>query len=59
MNENLTILRRRAAHCRRLANILFDQRTAKELSAFAADLDAQAEKLEAEAWGHRHRDHAA
>lgn len=57
MNEDLTILRRRAAHCRRLANLLLDQNAARELSAFAAELDAEVQRREYEAV--ERRDHAA
>jgi len=59
MTDHLTILRRRAAHCRRLANTLFDQRVARELIAFADDLDAEAARLEPQTPELRHRDHAA
>jgi len=59
MNDNLAILRRRAAHCRRLASTLFDQRVARELFALADDLDAEAAKLEPQTLELRHRDHAA
>lgn len=59
MNESLTILRQRAAHCRRLANLLFDERVARELSSLAADLDAEAERLEAQARPLLQQGHAA
>lgn len=55
MNEDLATLRRRAAHCRRLANLLFDQKVAGELLTIAADLGAEAERREREAAEHRDR----
>lgn len=58
IQDDFRSLRRRAAHCRRLANILFDQRVASELSAFADDLEAEAESLETKAPKQR-REHVA
>jgi hypothetical protein len=57
MNEDPTTLRKRAAHCRRLAYLLLDQKVAAELATFAADLDAEAGRREDGTAGHR--DHAA
>ena len=52
-NEDLTTLRKRAAHSRRLANLYFDQKVATELLTIAADLGAEAERQEREAAAHR------
>ena len=57
MNDDSTTLRKRAAHCRRLAHLLLDQKVAAELATFAADLEAEAGRREDETAGRR--DHAA
>ena len=57
MNKDLATLRRRVAYCRRLANLLFDQKVVRELLTIAADLDAEVERWEREAV--EHQDHAA
>ena len=48
MGEDAKSYRQRADHCRTLAKSVTDDATRKTLIAMAADLDAEAERLEAE-----------
>lgn len=51
--KEATALRARAARCRQLAATFYDQRIIGELEAYASEMEADAERLEAGAAGGR------
>jgi hypothetical protein len=57
IDELVRSLRFRAQRYKRLAGALYDRRTAAQVAAFAADLEAEARRLENQRWpaaGKRH-----